>query len=557
MRLINTTTLELEEYHGEPPEYAILSHTWGNEEVTFQDWQENFERAKQKEGFSKIHRSCAQAWKDGYDYLWCDTNCIDKTSSAELSEAINSMFSWYKGSAVCYAYLGDVPPISHKKTKDHREHFARSRWFTRGWTLQELLAPSRLIFFDHNWEPIGSRSALSKEISSITRVGEEYFQPDADMGSVRRSLSTASVSERMSWLSRRKTTRVEDLAYCMLGIFDVNIPLLYGEGHKAFIRLQEEILRVSNDHTIFCWTWDPRHVPSHWASMLSPSPRTFEDSGSYSEFSWRYEPLSYAMTNAGLSIKLPLLNQVPHSKRRCLAIVDVRCEISKQRVAIPLVRLTGKDRYRRSPFPPCPMPILSTSGVKETKMYVSRGREHSSRSAITTKNFRYGVVITCRNGALPDDSIACFPELEGGILRLNPLGPGRFGRIFGIAATPGLSHDHEDRDLAALVFFGVRVRDSKTQWSCKVVGIEVLRMSLDLDLAAVNAEKKFRSDPVFLNFAFGHGRENACGAASFESLTASVVIGAGVRIDGPSFLAAAQIQLTHISSSAGVAPWRK
>lgn len=149
------------------------------------------------------------------------------------------------------------------RTVKYQEHFCQSKWFTRGWTLQELLAPTQLTFYARDWSKIASRSTLASVISSATKISPEYLQ-----GGESRALSQASAAQKMAWLSSRFTTRVEDMAYCMLGIFDINMPLLYGEGSKAFIRLQEEIIKVSNDHTIFCWTWIPS-IPKDWVSYLS------------------------------------------------------------------------------------------------------------------------------------------------------------------------------------------------------------------------------------------------------------------------------------------------
>ncbi|KAH6989086.1 heterokaryon incompatibility protein-domain-containing protein [Ilyonectria sp. MPI-CAGE-AT-0026] len=289
MRLINTTTFELEEYFGSNiPKYAILSHAWGNEEVSFQDWA-NPTRRIAKAGYLKIDSACRQARRDGLDYLWVDTNCIDKSSSAELTEAINSMFTWYGNALICYAYLEDVPGKS----------FENSRWFTRGWTLQELLAPSVVNFYDDGWTMLGTKENLATKISNITGIDKKHLvQP--------RSVTYASVATRMNWISRRETTREEDMAYCMLGIFDINMPLLYGEGRKAFMRLQEEIIRVSDDHTIFCWTWD-KGIPGPHGTMLSPSPLGFSNSAEYN-FPRELRPHTpYSITNVGLSIRLPIL----------------------------------------------------------------------------------------------------------------------------------------------------------------------------------------------------------------------------------------------------------
>ncbi len=171
--------------------------------------------------------------------------CIDKRSSAELSEAINSMFRYYQNAAMCYAYFADVR--IHADMDKTYDELSRARWFTRGWTLQELLAPRQIVLFASNWARIGTRFDYQSRLSQITRIEVEYLCGTSP-------LSAASISKRMSWAARRNTSRLEDAAYCLMGIFDVNMPLLYGEGKKAFRRLQEEIMKANpTDHTLFAW----------------------------------------------------------------------------------------------------------------------------------------------------------------------------------------------------------------------------------------------------------------------------------------------------------------
>ncbi|KAI0137915.1 HET-domain-containing protein [Hypoxylon sp. NC0597] len=241
MRLLSTDCRQMKEFisYTDIEEYAILSHTWGEGEVTYEDWDKLSRlKVRKKKGFKKIKYCCKQAAKDGLKWVWVDTCCIDKKSSAELTEAINSMFLWYKNATVCYVYLADVP--------NDLKNFAKSRWFTRGWTLQELLAPSEVVFYSDDWHRIGTKSELSSSISKITGIQETYLN-GTDM-------QCASVGQRMSWAARRQTSREEDIAYCLLGIFDVNMSLIYGEGHKAFQRLQEEIMKAyPEDHTLFAW----------------------------------------------------------------------------------------------------------------------------------------------------------------------------------------------------------------------------------------------------------------------------------------------------------------
>ncbi|KAH7923794.1 HET-domain-containing protein [Leucogyrophana mollusca] len=264
MRLLNTRTLKLEEPRGHP-KYAILSHVWSDEEVTFRDISEP--HAANLAEYSKIEHGCAQALEDGYDYIWVDTCCIDKSSSAELSEAINSMHRWYEEAVVCYAYLRDVP--SEEDPAAQYSKFRQSVWFQRGWTLQEAIAPWRIDFFARDWVKIGTKESLSSVISAVTGVDERVLLKITP-------LSEVSVARKMSWASQRQTTRVEDRAYSLMGIFGVHMPLIYGEGRNAFIRLQHEIMRTSNDQSIFAWgIWSTTTTMS---SLLASSPRCFQKS---------------------------------------------------------------------------------------------------------------------------------------------------------------------------------------------------------------------------------------------------------------------------------------
>ena len=160
---------------------------------------------------------------DGFHYIWIDTCCIDKASSAELSEAINSTYRWYHESGVCYAYLADVPPNAVDN------EFAKSRWFTRGWTLQELIAPLTVIFLNKEWQKIGIKSSRQRIISEVTGIPANIL-----LGG---DLERASIAQKISWASKREITRIEDIAYCLMGIFSINMPMLYGEGERVFIRL--------------------------------------------------------------------------------------------------------------------------------------------------------------------------------------------------------------------------------------------------------------------------------------------------------------------------------
>ena len=464
MRLINTDDLSLVEFPGIVPEYAILSHTWGDEEVTLQDWEasrragtssilysriqgllepgkgtaDQETQTTEEDGFPIVRRStddsiqdwlsnlgfhdvrfgywkilqaCSRARRDGLEWLWADTNCIDKTSSAELSEAINSMYEWYRNSTVCYAYLADVRGRSPHELPS-------SRWFTRGWTLQELLAPRHVVFFSREWTGIGTKKHLVGLLSEITGIGETYLaRLDGILG--------ASIAHRMSWVSNRTTTRPEDIAYCMLGIFDVNMPLIYGEGSKAFSRLQEEIIKVSDDHSIFAWTWivelsdpsmrgqkrgikplpgsgyskpyqlnrlpiQPAVSPSSakstiapvsgwfpsfrlewlrrgntWAcpqrsTLLAPDPIVFYDSAMFPVLAPSDTVAPFNMTNAGLTISLPIVRHL--GDELFFAVLDRRddrLQETQTLLCVPLVRHNRhRNRYTRTWFPRRPIKLV-------------------------------------------------------------------------------------------------------------------------------------------------------------------------------------------------------
>ncbi|KAF4807338.1 Vegetative incompatibility protein HET-E-1 [Colletotrichum siamense] len=276
------------------PRYSILSHTWGSDEVVYADIRNH--TAARKDSFEKIRYSCQQTIADGFEYVWIDSCCIDKSSSAELSEAINSMFDWYDKAEVCYAYLSGVSSTVDTSKTDG--DFAGCRWFTRGWTLQELLAPDDLIFFSDDWVKIGEKLTLSRPLSVITGIEEDILKGT-------KPIESASIAKRMSWASHRITTRPEDVAYCLMGLFGVNMPMLYGEGDRAFLRLQEEIMKQSDDQSLFAWV-DLSASTETYHGLLAKSPLNFEYSNSIVPYQdWEPRP-PYSMTNRGLRIDLPL-----------------------------------------------------------------------------------------------------------------------------------------------------------------------------------------------------------------------------------------------------------
>jgi hypothetical protein len=297
----------IEEFSTDIPPYAILSHRWGrpNDEVSFNDLDRGLD-VSHKPGYRKLRRCCELVFQAGLKFAWIDTCCIDKRSSAELSEAINSMFKWYSNSALCYAYLDDViteeTPASHAMEKCS---FRASKWWTRGWTLQELIAPGSVLFFDQNWKPIETRNRLAWLVSEITSIEIEVLGEDCNWLGHR-----TSVAQKMSWAARRQTTRQEDRAYSLMGLFGVNMPLLYGEGPRAFIRLQEEIMRTTADQSLFAWRGGVA-----FRGLLAASVEQFADCGhivsvDYNKYVAQFQnkdPVpNFSQTNYGTQIQLPM-----------------------------------------------------------------------------------------------------------------------------------------------------------------------------------------------------------------------------------------------------------
>jgi hypothetical protein len=350
MRLINTVTGELEEFAGgDIPRYAILSHTWDSEEVSFQDITAGTSSYKNKKGFQKIRKTCKLAEASGCRYAWVDTCCIDKSSSAELTEAINSMFLWYQRAVSCFAYLSDLASGA-----DLNSDLNGCRWFTRGWTLQELIAPSKVSFYDCDWRFVGSKTHPPETtilLSSITGVPVDVLLHD-------RSLSEFSVAQRMSWAANRNTTRIEDTAYSLLGIFDVNMPLLYGEEQKAFGRLQEEIIKSGWDITIFAWKM-PKVQSSHVngedlaCGILAKSPLAFSGCA-FQKLAWGTDSVWHRrdMSVSNGRVKLHASLQLLHRREDAstFLVLPLECRSNVKEFVEPLairLRCCGPEEYVR------------------------------------------------------------------------------------------------------------------------------------------------------------------------------------------------------------------
>ncbi|KAH9908530.1 HET-domain-containing protein [Xylariomycetidae sp. FL2044] len=324
MRILNTETFELRtapQDFFKNEGYAILSHRWIGAEITYdqiQDCSLELRRAGDRRLMSpqldKIRGACMTARQLGYGWMWIDNCCINKSSSSEESESINSMFRWYRDARICITYLSDVemeapplPPrpglhagygqngsraVSPHRTNSNQRIFQSldgqtpSEWFSRGWTLQELLAPREMRFYDMNWNFMGTKTQLAHEIQAITGIDVQYLTGGRDF-------RQACIATKMSWMAGRKTTREEDVAYGMLGLFNTTMNTQYGEGMKAFMRLQTQLVSTVTDESLFAWrmphpsaadafgrvsgqgvTWHS----DDWG-MLAPTPDWFKDCG--------------------------------------------------------------------------------------------------------------------------------------------------------------------------------------------------------------------------------------------------------------------------------------
>ncbi|KAH7308433.1 heterokaryon incompatibility protein-domain-containing protein [Stachybotrys elegans] len=377
MRLFKTKNYQLVEAKDIPdpfPEYAILSHTWisPKEEVTYQDMKTrrgdiDNDIFKQK-GWAKVQRYCDRAAKDGWEWAWMDTCCIDKTSPADTQEAINAMFRWYQNAGICYVYLDDVDVSrahmhsgSDAYSLDHLDpdevpgkdnvadpnsflhkalnpFFVKSKWFSRGWTLQELLAPHYLVFVDREWRRIGTRESWATEIKEASRIDAKYL-----MGFSPMDFKACSTATRLSWASRRETTLEEDETYSLLGLFGISLPLIYGEGRwRAFNRLQRELINQYNDDSLFAWKSSYRypHFQSEdentgWG-ILAPSIREFWDSSNVKAFS--FYGSSFSMTNRGLELNAKSWRRTNNPS---VCYICLSCGVNVNRYVIIYLKYTG------------------------------------------------------------------------------------------------------------------------------------------------------------------------------------------------------------------------
>ncbi|KAH8755045.1 hypothetical protein F5883DRAFT_607695 [Diaporthe sp. PMI_573] len=257
MRLLNTRTLQAHQAPLELPPYAILSDTWGGTSTG-----SIAPTPAEQQG------ACTAAHRLGLEWLWLQSLCIDGSSSAEISECINSLFGVFRDSAVCLVYLGDVSLEAGQAASEVAGQLLRkSRWLERIWTLPELIASKDVRFFDKDWRQFGTKLLLLRELSDATGIDRPVLE---DSG----CLPDFSIGRRMSWASSCSCEHEEDLAYALIGLFGVSMTILYGEGPLAFLRLQDEISRTTDDASLFCWQAGP-HASHEYRGLFAHSPAEF------------------------------------------------------------------------------------------------------------------------------------------------------------------------------------------------------------------------------------------------------------------------------------------
>ncbi|ETN38886.1 uncharacterized protein HMPREF1541_06927 [Cyphellophora europaea CBS 101466] len=319
MRLIDTRTLELADFGNHLPsaQYAILSHRWGDNEVTYRQYMaldKSLLRAQTPRAYSsgldKILWGCHMARRNNLRYFWIDTCCINKNNEddqTELSASVMSMWKWYHEAAICYIFLATITLSAaeverdpnafmewhHSKDSEDRDYGRPAEYFRRGWTLQELLAPRRAIFFNATWSFIGSRLQLVDQIYNATNIAKQYINSNE-------GIRLASIAARLSWAGGRETTREEDRVYSLIGLFDINMDIRYGEGYeRAFYRLQKEIVENDPSEDIFAWTSDKLAK----SGLLAPDIDCFANSGDIDRI-WTQDKEPHQLTSKGLRLHI-------------------------------------------------------------------------------------------------------------------------------------------------------------------------------------------------------------------------------------------------------------
>lgn len=414
MRLLRVNkeqlTFESVPSHGPFPEYAILSHTWilpteaqPYPEVSLQDLQDkNNDLACKKPGWSKVQNFIRVAQQQNIELIWIDTCCIDQQNPTELTEAINCMFRWYQYAKLCCAFLEDHP----------REPFSRTRWMKRGFTLQELIAPSALQFYDSEWGPLKTREDCAEELAAVTGVDVDILKSKEPTV----ALKMRSMAKRMSWAARRETTRPEDRAYSLFGLFDITMPTHYGEGEqRAFTRLQEEIVKVSADQSLFAW--EIREGETNSGLLFAPSPKYFEGRG-HVEQSLASVPVEYHMNNRGLEISIQGFRTLPATgepSAQHQAILDCRSANNPSEVFILNLYPAGQGEYCISPRSALRCKTIDWLSLQQSQ----RMKSFPRRKITITRDASLSRLVE-------DDSAGPQPSPKYPKIRFQLLGPDRF-----------------------------------------------------------------------------------------------------------------------------------
>ena len=423
---------------GEVPDYAILSHRWYDfrEEPTYQDVTQS--GGQHKKGFRKIMLCGKQAHKDGCDYFWVDTCSIDKTNSTELSEAINSMYRWYANAKICYVYLSDVSGADWTA-------FDNSNWFTRGWTLQELLAPKTVRFYNSEWQCLGDKSSLCSRISRITGIPQDVLQDSA-------KTRNYSIAARMSWAAKRKRTRVEDRSYSLLGLFDINdMPVMYGQGEAAFRRLQERIMQKSDEYSLFAWQGVQKFGPG----LLATFPDAYASSGNIKS---TLEDADCKLAKQMVDISMRLHGCGPYTY---LGLLNCTNLINDSHLAIFLRHLPASRKYAR----------VSYNG--DDTMWISTAQANEFQSA---KNIFIYQDVSDLNGRMRGIQYTDVPNIGFRIPAELILVP------YTVQPDPGVTWDESQRTLT--VPAGTTTAQgmiASLQLEENRLGIQIIRLGFDRD----------------------------------------------------------------------------
>ncbi|KAF5577103.1 beta transducin [Fusarium pseudoanthophilum] len=336
---------------------------------------------KQK-GWLKLRYYCGRAFNDGWEWAWMDTCCIDKTNPADTQEAINAMFRWYQRAGVCYAHLDDVDFSKTREivslTEDTdldssmdylrealKGDFIRAKWFTRGWTLQELLAPNYLIFVDREWRHMGTREGWALEIEKASNIEARHLNAFSPT-----DFTSCSTAMRFSWASGRETTVEEDESYSLLGLFGISLPLIYGErGRQAFNRLQRQLINVYHDDSVFAWKGSHPDLRLE-VGILARSIKDFWDSSKVTKGQYGN---AYAMTNRGLEITSKYWRQRSNPES---VIVRLNCRVRlapdvEKETGIHLTHDAVTDIYHRAHI----HELCDTGQLDLSDWYEERSRE--------------------------------------------------------------------------------------------------------------------------------------------------------------------------------------